>query len=464
MTRRRVFQRRSRLACSAETAFRWHERPGALQRLMPPWEQAEVVSATGNLRPGSRVVLRMRVGPVRCTWVAEHRDYVAGREFRDVQVAGPFAVFDHIHRITPAGKDACWLDDCIEYAIPGGWLGNALAGRYVERQLSRMFTYRHAVTAADLALHSKGDSMKVLVTGATGLVGRHVVPLLTTQGHDVLRLTRRTPTEPNDVVWNPERGDLPSARLEGLDAVVHLAGENIASGRWTPTLKERIRSSRVDGTRLLCTTLARLQHKPKTLVCASAIGFYGDRGAELLTEDSPLGNGFLPDVCRAWEAACAPALDAGIRVVNLRIGVVLSPQGGALAQMLLPFRCGLGGVVGSGKQYLSWIAIDDVGGAILHCLQHQELSGPVNATAPHPVTNHEFTKTLGGVLNRPTIFPVPAFAAKLLMGEMAEELLLSSTRVEPRKLLQSGYVFRFPFLDEALRHVLGRGAPASPAA
>lgn len=463
MTICQTFQVRSRLACSAERAFRWHERPGALQRLMPPWQQVEVLSTAGTLQPGSRVVLRLGRWPLRIKWVAEHRDYIPGREFRDVQVSGPFAVFDHVHRIIPEQANTCWLEDCITYALPGGWLGRKLAGRYVERQLQRLFRYRHAVTAADLAITQGERSMKIMVTGATGLVGRHLVPLLTTQGHEVLRLSRRPPQDANDLVWNPERRDLPPARLEGLDAVVHLAGENIASGRWTPALKERIRASRVEGTRLLCETLARLQQKPHTLVCASAIGFYGDRGADVMTEASPPGTGFLPEVCQAWEAACEPARAAGIRVVNLRIGVVLSPEGGALAKMLPPFRCGLGGVVGSGRQYLSWIAIDDVTGAILHCLQHTELSGPVNATAPHPVTNQEFTQTLGGVLRRPTVFPLPAFAAKLMMGEMADELLLSSTRVEPHKLLQSGYVFRFPFLEAALRHLLGYAAPSSAA-
>jgi uncharacterized protein (TIGR01777 family) len=461
MSSRLVFRRRCHLPCPAELAFAWHERPGALARLTPPWERVEQVESSGSLQPGSRVVLRMKLGPFWRQWVAEHRDYVAGREFRDVQVSGPFAFFEHTHRITPDDATSCWLEDHIEYLPPGGLPGRMVAGRWIDRQLGRAFAYRHAVTAADLAhlATTEKSPMKVLVTGATGLVGRHLVPFLTTQGHEVFRLVRTEPREANDIAWDPQTGMVLAARLEGLDAVVHLAGENIGHGRWTAAMKERIRASRVNGTQLLCETLAALQQKPKTLVCASAIGYYGDRGAEPMTEESTRGTGFLPDVCDAWEAACTPARDAGIRVVNLRIGVVLSPQGGALAKMALPFQLGLGGVVGSGRQYWSWIAVDDVAGAVLHCLTHPELSGPVNATSPHPSTNYEFTKTLGGVLRRPTILPMPAFAARLAMGQMAEELLLSSTRVEPRKLQQTGYQFRQPLLENALRHVLGRTQP-----
>jgi uncharacterized protein (TIGR01777 family) len=298
--------------------------------------------------------------------------------------------------------------------------------------------------------------MKVLVTGATGLVGRTLVPRLTADGHEVFRLVRRSPVDPNDIPWDPAANTILTARMEGLDAVVHLAGENIASGRWTPQLKQRIRSSRVAGTRLLCDALATLSQKPSTLVCASAIGFYGDRGPEQLTEEAPCGTGFLPDVCAEWEAACQPARDAGLRVINLRIGVVLSPDGGALAKMLLPFRLGAGGVIGSGRQYMSWIDIDDVAGAVLHCLNRVELNGPVNAVAPQPATNHEFTKTLGAALHRPTIFPMPAFAARLAFGEMADELLLSSTRVVPEKLLKSGFEFQYPSLAASLKHLLSR--------
>lgn len=296
--------------------------------------------------------------------------------------------------------------------------------------------------------------MKVLVTGATGLVGSVLVPFLTSGGHEVLRLTRSEPKEANDVTWNPNTGEIPKARLEGLDAVVHLAGENIAGSRWTSRVKERLRRSRVATTRMLCETLGALQRRPKTLICASAIGYYGNRGAEILTESAGPGHGYLAEMCRDWEASCEPARAQGMRVVNLRIGVVLSPKGGGLAKMLTPFKMGVGGVIGSGRQYWSWIAIDDVAGVIGYCLSNSQISGPINTTAPTPVTNREFTKTLGTVLERPTIIPMPAFMAKIALGEMANDLLLASARVMPYRLSEIGYKFQYPILEPALRHVL----------
>ncbi len=299
--------------------------------------------------------------------------------------------------------------------------------------------------------------MRIAVSGSTGLIGSEVVTVLSAAGHEVVRLVRRAPAPAEKAVrWDPEKGGVDAAGLEGLDAVVHLAGENIAAGRWTAARKAAIRDSRVNGTRLLCDTLAGLSRPPKTLVCASAIGYYGDRGEELLTEDSSPGAGFLPEVCREWEAATEVAARKGIRVVALRIGVVLSPRGGALSRMLPPFRAGLGGVIGNGRQYVSWIALDDLVGVVLHALRSGELCGPVNAVAPVPVTNREFTEALGKVLSRPTLLPVPAFALRLALGEMADALLLASARVAPRRLEETGYRFRFPELPAALRHLLAR--------
>jgi hypothetical protein len=298
--------------------------------------------------------------------------------------------------------------------------------------------------------------MDVLVSGASGLVGSALVPFLTTGGAHVIRLVRSTPRPgAAEVYWAPEAGSIATPGLEALDAVVHLAGENIATGRWSPEKKASIRHSRVQGTRLLCEALAQLARPPAVLVSASAIGYYGNRGTEVLREQSCAGTDFLAQVCRDWEAATAPAIEHGIRVVHLRIGVVLSPAGGALARMLVPFKLGLGGVIGTGQQYMSWIAIDDLVGAIHHALSTTTLQGPVNAVAPQAVTNREFTRTLGRVLGRPTLLPMPAFAARLAFGEMADALLLASTRVEPARLLETGYTFRAPDLEGALRYLLG---------
>ncbi|MFQ5915907.1 MAG: TIGR01777 family oxidoreductase, partial [Nitrospinota bacterium] len=241
-----------------------------------------------------------------------------------------------------------------------------------------------------------------------------------------------------------------------MDAAVHLSGENIGEGRWTAAKKAAIRDSRVKSTRLLAETLARLEQPPRVFVCASAVGYYGDRGEEVLREESPLGSGFLPDLSLEWESAAEPAVQKGIRVVHLRNGIVLSPKGGALAKMLPPFKLGLGGKLGSGRQYVSWISLDDMVGVIRHALERESLSGPVNAVAPNPVTNAEFTQTLGRVLSRPTVFQVPAFTLRLAFGEMADAALLASARVEPARLLASGYSFRHPELEGALRHILGK--------
>ena len=301
--------------------------------------------------------------------------------------------------------------------------------------------------------------MRVAVSGSTGLVGSEVVAVLSAAGHEVIRLVRRVPAPGEKAVrWDPVKREIDAAGIEGFDAVLHLAGENIASGRWNAARKTAIRDSRVNGTRFLCDALAVLARPPKTLVCASAVGYYGDRGEETLAEESPPGTGYLAEVCREWEAASAPAAQKGIRVVALRIGMVLSPKGGAIARMLPLFRAGLGGVIGSGRQYVSWVALDDLPHILLHALQRGDLSGPVNAVAPRPVTNREFTEALGKALSRPTPLPVPAFALRLAVGrEMADSLLLSSSRAVPRRLEESGYRFRFPELGEALRHLLGKG-------
>ena len=458
------FIQRSLMPASAEDLFAWHARPGAFERLLPPWERIEIRQSARSLANGDRAELVLRIGPLRQRMVAEHHALPDGIGFRDVQVVGPFAKWEHTHRMTPADSDnsASCLEDRIQYDIPFGTIGRALLGRTIRQSIERTFAYRHRITAADLTAHQTAKEkqgthpMNILVTGSTGLVGSAVVLFLTTGGHRVVRLVRGTARGPDEVEWNPQAGTINAAKLEGLDAVVHLAGENIATGRWSTAKKSRIRDSRVNGTRVLSEALAKLTRKPRVLIGASAIGFYGERGDDVMTETSDPGSSFLCNVCREWEAATEPARTAGIRVVNLRIGVVLTPRGGALEKMLLPFKLCAGGVVGTGRQFWSWIALDDVVGAIHHAITHDELAGPVNAVSPEPNTNRDFTKTLGRVLGRPTIVPMPAFAVRLLLGKMGEELLLASTRVVPNRLQETGYPFLCPTLEGALRHLLGR--------
>jgi uncharacterized protein (TIGR01777 family) len=301
------------------------------------------------------------------------------------------------------------------------------------------------------------------MSGSTGLVGAALVPALAAAGHAVTRMVRpATGARAGDsVTWDPGAGTLDSGRLAGHEAVIHLAGENIAAGRWTAARKERIRASRVAGTRLLATALAKLPTPPAVLISASAIGYYGHRGAEVLTETSAPGADFLARVCQDWEAAAEPARERRIRVVHLRFGVILSRTGGALARMLTPFRLGLGGRLGSGRQWMSWIALDDVVAVIRMALADSTLSGPVNVVAPQAVTNREFTLALGRCLSRPTLFPVPAMALRLLLGEMADALLLASTRVEPAVLAARGHTFHAAKIDDALAQALAK-SPRHP--
>jgi uncharacterized protein (TIGR01777 family) len=298
-----------------------------------------------------------------------------------------------------------------------------------------------------------------VISGATGLIGRALAAALAAARHDVVRLTRRpAPPRPDAIGWDPRAGRIDAAGLAGADAVVHLAGESVAGGRWTQARKRAIRESRTAGTHLLATALAGLSRPPRVLISASAIGYYGDRGDELLTEDSPPGSGFLAEVAQAWEAAADPARRAAIRVVHPRIGMVLAAHGGALATMVPIFRLGLGGVVGSGGQHVSWIGLGDLVEAIRFLLAADGIAGPVNAVAPHPVTNRELTRTLGRILRRPTLVPLPAFLVPVVFGEMGPALLLASARVRPARLQAAGFRFAHSTLERALRAELGRPA------
>lgn len=295
--------------------------------------------------------------------------------------------------------------------------------------------------------------MKILVAGSSGLIGTALCSRLEREGHEVVRLVRRAPSQ-GELRWDPEVGELEQEALEGIEAVVHLGGRNIAAGRWTATVKAQLRQSRVQTTQLLAARLAGLAAPPRVLVCASAVGIYGHRHDEELDEESDTGEGFLAELGRAWEGASAVAAEAGIRVVQARLGIVLSRRGGALAKMLLPFRLGIGGKIGDGRQYVSWIGLEDAVAALIYAVENDALRGPVNLTAPQPVTNVELTRMLGRVLRRPTLLPLPAFAAKVVLGELAEEGLLASQRVRPKRLLEAGFEFAYPELEGALRRAL----------
>jgi uncharacterized protein (TIGR01777 family) len=455
-----TIERRSRLPVPADEAFAWHERPGALERLLPPWERVQVLERDDGVRDGARTVLRVRTGPVSTRWVAVHRDYVPGRQFVDEQVDGPMASWRHLHAFEPDGPSASVVTDRVEYSAPFGVLG-AAADLWVARsRIARMLDYRHRVLPADLATHARfreRPRLHVAITGATGLLGSTLTHFLTTGGHRVTPVTRDARAR-GAIHWDPAAGLLDPDRLAGVDAVVHFAGETVGV-RWTEARKRRIRESRLQSTRLLAETIARMPRPPRVLVSASGVGAYGNRGEEILTESSSTldaPSDFFVELAREWEAATEPARAAGVRVVTTRLGVVLTPAGGALRQMLPAYRIGAGGPLGAGDQWMSWVAMDDALGALHHALMNDALSGPVNVTGPEPVRSRDFARTLGRVLRRPALVPVPASGLRLLFGEMADVALLSSQRVLPSRLLETGYAFRYPALEGALRHVLGR--------
>jgi len=448
-----VFESRTELPVEAGEAFRWHARPGAFLRLSPPWRQVEVTASRGGIENGARLALRLGTPPLAFPWIAVHEGYEEGRRFVDVQESGPFAHWRHEHGFDDAGPGRSILLDRIDYALPFGAAGELALGAWTVRELSRLFRYRHAVTAADLARHAPyrdTPSLRVAITGASGMIGRQLAAFLTAGGHEVLRFARGRTAQAGEVGWNPASGRIDHEALEGLDAVVHLAGENIADGRWTESRKAEILKSRVTGTTFLAEALAVLREPPKAFLSASAIGLYGDRGAQRLDESARPGAGFLADVVAQWEAATEPAAAAGIRTVLLRFGVILSSRGGALAKMLLPFKLGAGGPVGTGDQIVSWIALDDALYAIHHLIRNPDARGPVNVVAGGALPQREFARELGRALHRPAVIPLPAFAVKTLFGQLGEEVLLSGQFIEPTALRRLGFAWSLPRLDEAL--------------
>jgi hypothetical protein len=451
------YQYGSTVEAAPREVWAWHARAGALERLTPPWERVEVTARSGGVADGGSVELRLGRGPLAMRWVGRHRDAVPDRGFVDEQVEGPFARWVHEHLFEPAGSGQTRVTDQVEYELPFGAAGALADSLLIRRRLERAFRYRHATLAGDLAAHRRAGlpPLTVAVTGASGLLGTALTHFLTTGGHTVLPLVRRRPG-PGESRWDPAAGTIDRNALEGVDAVVHLAGENIGGGRWTEERKRHIRESRVRGTSLLAEALAGLARKPRVFVSASATGFYGNRGSEELTEASRPGKGFLADTAVEWEAAARPAAEAGIRVVHPRFGMILTPAGGALARMLPPFELGVGGRLGNGRQWWSWVSLDDALGLLLHAIATTALSGPVNVVAPGALPNRAFTGTIGDVLRRPTVLPVPAVALRAAFGEMADALLLGGQRVVPARAAATRYHFRHPDLRAALRHVLGR--------
>lgn len=436
----------STVSSPIDEVFAWHARPGALARLSPPWQPVRVGGEAASLRDGTAEL----VLPTGLSWVARHdpAGYRPPEQFVDELVSMPLRAlvrWRHTHRFEAVDDHTTRLLDHVDTNLPGGLL-------------RPMFAYRHRQLAADLAAHRaaarfRAGPLTVAVTGSSGLVGTALTAFLSTGGRTVVRLVRHPARTPGERHWDPT--DPAPDLLDGVDAVVHLAGTSIA-GRFNAEHKRAVRESRVEPTRRLARLAAR--HRPAAFVVASAIGWYGpDSGDEVLTESSARGDGFLADLVADWEAAAEPAAEAGVRVVQVRTGIVQSPRGGVLRLQYPLFAAGLGGRLGSGRQWLSWIGIDDLTDVYHRALLDPALSGPVNAVAPHAVRNADYTRVLGRVLGRPTALPVPRAAPRLLLGDEAvSEFALASQRVEPRRLLGSGHHFRHPDLEPALRHLLGR--------
>jgi len=453
-----VYTKRTKIDVPVEVLFDWHSRNGAISRLTPPWAPLKMISRSGDgIKQGVKVVFKLKIFNIPMPWEAEHIEYQENKMFKDRQIKGPFSKWVHTHRFFSDGKNGSIMEDRIEFKLPFGLLSKPFYG-YAKREFERMFAYRHRVLKYDLEHHvDKVKKQRILVSGASGTIGGALVPFLRTCGHDVIRLVRReNDLLPDEVFWDPYKGILDIEKIGRIDAVINLNGVDISRGRWTREQKKRIIDSRILPTRLLVKKMISLKNKPSVFISSSAIGFYGEGEDEVLTETADAGDCFISTVCKQWEDASGAAGKEGIRTIPLRIGVVLTPAGGALARMELPFKAGCGVRLSHGRQFMSWISMDDALSGILHVLNNGAIKGPVNLVAPNPVRNYEFSNSLAGIFSRKVFFVMPKFLAMILWGEMGKETLLTSARVSPKKLLDNGFFFQHERLLPALKNMLGR--------
>jgi uncharacterized protein (TIGR01777 family) len=456
------------LHVSQQELYDYHASGGAFERLVPPWDQIRILrwkggeqtkelpdhQQFGDLSTGTEVHLKVGPAPFALKLVAKHTEHSQPFGFVDEQVSGPFSEWRHEHRFIQRDAHSSTLVDELTYKTPLFGLFDP----FVSSKIDTTFHLRHLRTVMDLTRfesYAHVGAKKVAITGASGLIGRNLSAFLRAAGHQVFHLVRRDPKSPSEIQWNVKARTVDAQALEGMDAVVHLAGESI-DGRWTKDKKQRILNSRVEGTKLLSLALAGLEKPPEVLLSASAVGFYGNHPTEVASETTNPSDSFLGKVCQQWEQAANPARDAGIRVVHPRMGVVLSGQGGALKRMLPAFLAGGGGRLGTGTQWMPWVSIEDVLGLMYVLMMEKSISGPVNVVSPNSVQNAAFTKVLGTVINRPTFIPVPKIAIRTLFGEMGQTLLLEGRKVQPTVASSIGFAYRYADLEQALRFELGK--------
>lgn len=459
-----TFAHTAKFSADKQQLWAWYNSDGAFRRIMPEWEGIKPINA-GRLVDGEETIFKVKLGPFRQKWIARHHSVVSGESFADRMIKGPFGAWNHHHKFESASKGTTSVIDNVEYKLPLHFFTGWSAGFTVLPRMKQMFEFRSVRVANDLKqiqLTSELPRQKILVSGSTGMIGLQLCAFLEAAGHDVHRLLRPSTKLPTDVdsskvvVWNDLTGEIIDGDMNGFDTIIHMAGAGIGDKRWSKKRLKLIRDSRIIPTKNLSKIVAGLDNPPRKIICSSAIGYYGNRGTEVLDESSSTGNDILAELCRDWENASNAAKESGINVIHVRTGIVMSPLGGALAKLLLPAKMGAGGPVGGGKQMQSWISLDDEIYAIHHLMMQDSAEGVYNLTAPSPVSQKQFAKTLGRVLRRPSFAPLPGFVIKLLFGQMGKKLVLEGQDVRPTRLIESGFEFTHPELESCLRSCLGK--------
>jgi len=451
-----LYEKKILLKSDKKEVFAFHERPGALKRLSPPWQKIDVIRHKRGIDKGASVKMHL-YDPFKITWKAKHTEFIKNEFFEDIQTFGPFAFWKHQHIFEDLNKNLCSMTDRIEFKLYFHELVYPASEKILLNKLNKIFHYRHKILQRDLIINSRfKDKKTILISGASGVIGRLLIPKLTTAGHEVRTLVRRYPENETEFYWNPYKKIIDPAAFDNTDAVINLSGENIGVGKWTKQKKNKIIKSRKDTASLLAETINSLENPPELFISASATGFYGDRGDERINENSVAGDLFISDVCRTWEDSALLCNNSKTRVVILRTGVVLTPEGGALPLLLKGFYTGTAGIVGSGNQYVSWISAEDFINSLYRIIFDTNISGTVNSCSENPVKFKELIKDISKTIGLPAYLKIPEKAVKLLTGQRGYETVLCGAKVMPDKLLANNYKFIHNRPKDALKEMLGK--------